>query len=76
MLRPNSLLIIPDTPFRPIHRLTRSNNPDKAAQLVSYGIEVSSRTPLVVGVSDSNRFYLETKVERMGHTIDEGELEP
>ena len=52
-----------------------SNNPDKAAQLVSYGIEVSSRTPLVVGVSDSNRFYLETKVERMGHTIDEGELE-
>ena len=52
-----------------------SNNPDKAAQLVSYGIEVNSRTPLVVGVSDSNRFYLETKVERMGHTIDEDALE-
>lgn len=52
-----------------------SNNPDKAAQLVSYGIEVNSCTPLVVGVSDSNRFYLETKVERMGHTIDEDALE-
>ena len=52
-----------------------SNNPDKAAQLVSYGIEVNSRTPLVVGVSDGNRFYLETKVERMGHTIDEDALE-
>ena len=52
-----------------------SNNPDKAAQLVSYGIEANSRTPLVVGVSDSNRFYLETKVERMGHTIDEDALE-
>ena len=52
-----------------------SNNPDKALQLVSYGIEVNSRTPLVVGVSDGNRFYLETKVERMGHTIDENELE-
>lgn len=52
-----------------------SNNPDKAQQLVSYGIEVNSRTPLVVGVSDTNRFYLETKVERMGHTIDEHDLE-
>jgi GTP cyclohydrolase II len=52
-----------------------SNNPDKAAQLISYGIEVNSRTPLVVGVSDNNRFYLETKVERMGHTIDEEDLE-
>lgn len=52
-----------------------SNNPDKAAQLVSYGIKVNSSTPLVVGVSDTNRFYLETKVGRMGHTIDEEELE-
>jgi len=26
--------------------------------------------PLVVGVGDENRKYLETKVERMGHNID------
>jgi GTP cyclohydrolase II len=52
-----------------------SNNPDKAAQLESYGIDVASRTPLVVGIGESNRSYLETKVERMGHTIDEKEFE-
>ena len=52
-----------------------SNNPDKAAQLESYGIDVASRTPLVVGIGESNRAYLETKVERMGHTIDEKAFE-
>lgn len=51
-----------------------SNNPDKAAQLEGYGIEVAFRTPLVVGIGDNNRSYLETKVERMGHTIDEKEF--
>jgi len=51
-----------------------SNNPDKAEQLISYGIDVVSRTPLVVGIGEQNRFYLETKVERMGHTIDENDL--
>jgi len=52
-----------------------SNNPDKAAQLESYGIDVAFRTPLVVGIGEANRAYLETKVERMGHTIDQKEFE-
>lgn len=51
-----------------------SNNPDKAQQLIDYGIDVASRTALVVGVSRQNLFYLETKVERMGHTISEDKL--
>lgn len=51
-----------------------SNNPDKAEQLIEYGIEVASRTQLVVGVGRQNRFYLETKVDRMGHTIDANDL--
>ena len=51
-----------------------SNNPDKAQQLLEYGIDVASRTALVVGVGQENRFYLETKVERMGHTISEADL--
>jgi GTP cyclohydrolase II len=51
-----------------------SNNPDKAEQLLEYGIDVASRTALVVGVGQENRFYLETKVERMGHTISEADL--
>tara|TARA_Y100000766_G_C18898714_1_gene602282 strand:+ start:1792 stop:2394 length:603 start_codon:yes stop_codon:yes gene_type:complete len=46
-----------------------SNNPDKAEQLEKYGISVVERMPLVVGVGSSNRDYLQTKVERMGHKI-------
>ena len=46
-----------------------SNNPDKAEQLEKYGISVVERMPLVVGVGSSNRDYLRTKVERMGHKI-------
>lgn len=47
-----------------------SNNPDKAEQLENYGISVVERMPLVVGVGSSNRDYLQTKVERMGHKIE------
>ena len=46
-----------------------SNNPDKAEQLEKYGISVVERMPLVVGIGSSNRDYLQTKVERMGHKI-------
>lgn len=46
-----------------------SNNPDKAEQLEKYGISVVQRMPLVVGVGSSNRDYLQTKVDRMGHKI-------
>ena len=46
-----------------------SNNPDKAKQLEKYGISVVERMPLVVGVGSSNRDYLQTKVDRMGHKI-------
>jgi GTP cyclohydrolase II len=52
-----------------------TNNPNKIEQLRSYGIDVVNREPLVVGVGDSNRSYLNTKVDRMGHSIDKQELE-
>ena len=52
-----------------------TNNPNKIEQLRSYGIDVVNREPLVVGVGESNRSYLETKVERMGHSIDKQQLE-
>ncbi len=51
-----------------------TNNPNKIDQLRSYGIDVVSREPLVVGVGESNRSYLETKVDRMGHSIDKQDL--
>ncbi len=46
-----------------------SNNPDKANQLKKYGINVVEMVPLIVGVGSSNRDYLQTKAQRMGHDI-------
>ena len=52
-----------------------SNNPNKTEQLRSYGIDVVDNVPLVVGVGEANRSYLETKVQRMGHSIDKNQLD-
>lgn len=52
-----------------------SNNPDKAAQLRSYGITVSEQVPLIVGVGAFNEQYLATKGARMGHLITDAELQ-
>lgn len=51
-----------------------TNNPKKVDQLKEYGIDVVTRTPLIVGVSDTNRDYLATKAARMGHHIDDADL--
>jgi len=47
-----------------------SNNPDKVKQLEEYGINVVERMPLIVGIANENRDYLQTKAHRMGHEID------
>ena len=52
-----------------------TNNPNKIEQLQKYGINVVERVPLIVGVGDSNRSYLQTKAERMGHSIQSEQLE-
>ncbi|PYY37293.1 GTP cyclohydrolase II [Curtobacterium sp. MCPF17_047] len=46
-----------------------SNNPEKRRQLVEHGITVDSLVPLVVGISAQNAGYLDTKRDRMGHTL-------
>ena len=51
-----------------------TNNPEKVAQLTTYGINVAARTPLIVGVGTENRDYLATKGERMGHHITDDDL--
>ena len=51
-----------------------TNNPDKVQSLQELGITVSNRMPLVVGVGEENRSYLETKATRMGHEISNQEL--
>jgi GTP cyclohydrolase II len=51
-----------------------TNNPDKEEQLKKFGIEVVERMPLVVGINEGNRGYIETKIERMGHQISDETL--
>ena len=46
-----------------------SNNPEKRRQLEERGIAVTELVPLVVGVGDDNEGYLETKRDRMGHSL-------
>ena len=48
-----------------------TNNPEKVKQLNRFGIEVEETVPLIVGVVKENKDYLVTKVDRMGHSIDE-----
>ena len=47
-----------------------TNNPEKIAQLVQHGVQVSGRIPHVIPPNEHNRFYLETKAKRSGHWID------
>lgn len=47
-----------------------SNNPDKAAQLTGFGIEVAARVPTGVHRSAANGSYLAAKASRADHTID------
>jgi 3,4-dihydroxy 2-butanone 4-phosphate synthase/GTP cyclohydrolase II len=46
-----------------------TNNPIKRKGLEGYGIEIIETVPLVVGVNKHNQNYLNTKVKRMGHTL-------
>jgi 3,4-dihydroxy 2-butanone 4-phosphate synthase/GTP cyclohydrolase II len=46
-----------------------TNNPEKVRQLEAYGVTVTERVPLVVGVGSHNEDYLAAKRDRMGHQI-------
>lgn len=47
-----------------------SNNPDKAAQLVSLGVDVTAQVPTGVHLSPSNLRYLAAKRDHTAHTLD------
>ena len=51
-----------------------TNNPDKVLQLAGNGANIVERMPLVVGVGDQNIEYLTTKIDRMGHDIEDARL--
>lgn len=60
--------ILRDLGVRKMRLLT--NNPNKRAGLLGYGLEIVERVPLLVSPNPHNHKYLETKRDRMGHTLD------
>jgi 3,4-dihydroxy 2-butanone 4-phosphate synthase/GTP cyclohydrolase II len=46
-----------------------SNNPVKRAGLEGYGIRIVETIPLVIESNPHNKFYLETKANKMGHDL-------
>jgi 3,4-dihydroxy 2-butanone 4-phosphate synthase/GTP cyclohydrolase II len=59
--------ILADLGLKKIRLLT--NNPKKVAGLEGYGLEIIERLPLSVPPSKSNKRYLRTKKEKLGHDI-------
>ena len=47
-----------------------TNNPDKVYQLSDFGMEIVERVPIQMPATDYDRFYLQTKQEKMGHLLD------
>ncbi len=46
-----------------------SNNPKKRTGLVGYGLEIVENVPLEIKSNKHNKIYLETKRDKMGHTL-------
>ncbi len=46
-----------------------SNNPVKRAGLEGYGIRIVETIPLIIESNPYNKFYLETKANKMGHNL-------
>jgi 3,4-dihydroxy 2-butanone 4-phosphate synthase/GTP cyclohydrolase II len=59
--------IIRDLGIRKIKLI--SNNPVKRAGLMGYGLEIVDTIPIEIIPNPHNKRYLETKRDKMGHTI-------
>lgn len=64
--------IIRNLGLRQLRILT--NNPKKVSRLEVYGLEVVEQVPICVPPNQSNREYLRTKREKMGHLLDENDF--
>ncbi len=51
-----------------------TNNPDKVYQLADFGLEIVERVPIQMAATAHDRFYLQTKADKMGHLIDPNAL--
>lgn len=52
-----------------------TNNPDKILGLEQNGIQVVKRIPLIIKSNPFNKYYLNTKENRMGHLLNEEKSE-
>ncbi len=66
--------ILRDLGLREIRLMT--NNPGKVVGVEGMGLQVVERVPLEITPNDVNRYYLQTKREKMGHLLVHGEEEP
>ena len=48
-----------------------TNNPNKIDELKKYGINVSGRIPIMIKPNEYNKKYLETKMNKSGHMLDD-----
>lgn len=60
--------ILSDLGVKSLRLLT--NNPDKVYQLSDFGMTISERVPIRIDPTEYDKFYLETKKNRMGHILD------
>ena len=60
--------ILKDLGVKTMRLLT--NNPDKVYQLSDYGMEIVERVPIEIKATDHDRFYLQTKKDKMGHILE------
>jgi len=51
--------------------ILNTNNPEKIASLTSAGISVVSRIPSLAAVNEHNEGYLRTKMEELGHSLED-----
>jgi 3,4-dihydroxy 2-butanone 4-phosphate synthase / GTP cyclohydrolase II len=59
--------ILADIGVREMRLLT--NNPSKVTGITGYGLEIVERVPIEIQPNATNRFYLETKKNKMGHVL-------
>ena len=64
--------ILADLGLSTIRILT--NNPKKIAGISGFGLEVTAQLPIEIEPNAENRRYLDTKREKLGHTIGSGRL--
>jgi len=59
--------ILQDLGARELRLLT--NNPQKVYGLEGFGVEIIERVPIEMAAQEHDKFYLETKKEKMGHIL-------